>query len=250
MTTLPKWQRRLAIPDAVLKPISGEGEAYGVFPRGDQRRRPLARVERQTVLQARAEGVIVEAAPDCFRLVESPDVLSQRRDGNFQAFHSVPLKKVFIDEAGRIEQREVNLADSPLARWMKPDPGTGTCWLTQEEFEAGERLRADYHRSVLTDRITSDWEGYLAPVKTGRPRAREEAPATAQDAKDRVLTALAAAGPGLDRILSRVCLRETGLEAAEQAENWPRRSGKAILKLALQRLAIHYGMIRKADISL
>ncbi len=39
------------------------------------------------------------------------------------------------------------------------------------------------------------------------------------------------------------------MAAAEQADNWPRRSGKALLKLALQRLALHYGMIRKADIN-
>lgn len=250
MTALPKWQRRLAMPGAALKPVTGEGGTYGVFPKGDQRRRPVAILDRQTFLRARADGVIVEAARECYRLARSADVLSQRRAGNFKTSHAVTHKKAFIDEDGRIAQREVNLAESPLARWVKPDPGTGTCWLTQEEFDAGERLRADYHRSVLADRITSDWDGYLAPVRTGRARAREEAPLSAQDAKDRVLNALAAAGPGLDRILSAVCLRETGLEAAEQADNWPRRSGKAILKLALQRLAIHYGMIRKAEISL
>lgn len=250
MTGLPKWQKRLAIPGAVLKPLSGDGSAYGVFPRGDQRRRPLARLERQSVLRARAEGLITEMAPDCFRLAQTPDILSQRRRGNYQTQHAVRQRKRFIDADGHIAQRDVNLAESPLARWMKPDRRTGTSWLTPEEFEAGERLRADYHRSVLADRITSDWDGYLAPVRSGRPRAREAAPLSAQDAKDRVMSALAAAGPGLDRIVSAVCLRETGLEAAEQADNWPRRSGKAMLKLALQRLAIHYGMIRKADISL
>lgn len=250
MTGLPKWQKRLAIPGAVLKPLSGDGSAYGVFPRGDQRRRPLARLERQSVLRARAEGVITEMAPDCFRLAQTPDILSQRRRGDYQALHAVHQRKGFIDADGHIAQRDVNLAESPLARWMKPDGRTGTSWLTAEEFEAGERLRADYHQSVLTERVTSDWSSYMAPVRTGRARASEGAPASAHDAKDRVMNALAAAGPGLDRMLSAVCLRETGLELAEKSENWPRRSGKAILKLALQRLAIHYGMIRKPDISL
>lgn len=250
MTALPGWQKRLSVPGAVLKPLPGDGEAYGVFPGGDQRRRPMARLDGQTFRRARADGVIMQIAPDCFRLAQSAEALSQRRSGHFQAAHAIAHRKAFIDEAGQIGPRVVNLADSPLARWMKPDPGTGKSWLTEEEFEAGERLRADYHRSVLAERVTSDWTSYMAPVRTGRARVREDAPACAHDAKERVMNALAAAGPGLDRMLSAVCLRETGLEGAEQAENWPRRSGKAILKLALQRLAIHYGMIRTPDISL
>ena len=57
------------------------------------------------------------------------------------------------------------------------------------------------------------------------------------------LPALEAAGPGLcDLLFDVVCLAR-GLNEAERGFGWPQRSGKAILRLALDRLAIHYGLI-------
>lgn len=249
MTLVPRWLRRLATPGARLKPVSGETQGYAVYPQGGRRRRPLARIDRHTFLRARGDGLITEVEPDEYVLAVAVATLAERSSGDFRSIHAQPVEQNFIDDAGQITRRTVNLAYSPLARWLKPDPRTGSAWLSPEEFDAGERLRADYTRSVLVDRVTSDWEGYKAPVRTGRSRTREDAPTSAMDAKDRVLDALDAVGPGLNSMLSAVCLTETGLEAAERAANWPRRSGKAILKLALQRLAIHYGMLRMSDLS-
>ncbi|MEI9964512.1 MAG: DUF6456 domain-containing protein [Caulobacteraceae bacterium] len=62
----------------------------------------------------------------------------------------------------------------------------------------------------------------------------------ARRAKDRLAAALAAMGPGLREIVERVCLLETPIEAAERSLELPRRAGKAVLRLALDRLAAHY----------
>ena len=59
-------------------------------------------------------------------------------------------------------------------------------------------------------------------------------------AKARVASALEAVGPGLREMLEQVCLRASALEAAERGLGLPSRSGKTVLKLALQRLAAHY----------
>ena len=249
MIQVPRWQRRLATPGARLKPLADNADRYAVYPHGDQRRRPLARIDRQTFLKARGDGLITETEPGAYGLAVAVTTLAERSTGDFQSYHAQPVERNFIDDAGRITQRDVNLAHSPLARWLKPDAKTGAAWLSREEFEAGERLRADYSRSVLVERVTSDWGGYKAPVRTGRSRAKEDAPMSAMDARDRVLDALDAVGPGLNTMLSAVCLSETGLESAELAANWPRRSGRAILKIALQRLALHYGLLRMSDLS-
>jgi hypothetical protein len=62
----------------------------------------------------------------------------------------------------------------------------------------------------------------------------------ARAAKDRIAAALTAVGPGLREILERVCLAETALQVAERELGLPKRAGKTVLKLALQRLAAHY----------
>jgi hypothetical protein len=64
----------------------------------------------------------------------------------------------------------------------------------------------------------------------------------ARAAKDRIARALADVGPGLKDILEHVCFAGTALEAAERSLGLPRRAGKALLKLALGRLAAHYGL--------
>lgn len=59
-------------------------------------------------------------------------------------------------------------------------------------------------------------------------------------ARQRFDGALAAAGKGLQDILWRVvCACET-LPAAEKVLQWPSRSGKLVLKLALDRVADFY----------
>ena len=59
-------------------------------------------------------------------------------------------------------------------------------------------------------------------------------------ARDRVRAALEAAGPGLAPMLERICIHGSALEAAERGLGLPRRSGKTVLRLGLQRLAAHY----------
>ncbi|WP_421792290.1 DUF6456 domain-containing protein [Hyphobacterium sp.] len=245
---VPAWQRRLAASSGQLRPIPAEPDIWGVFPKGDRRKRPLARISFDVVKAARAEGVIRPVSADAYELATDPEAASARRLGDFQVQHTISKRKNFISAEGHIQNREINIADSPLSRWTKRDPATGKAYLSVSEFEAGERLRDDYNGSVLAERITADWASYAAPSRSSGGRAREDASNSARDAKDRVFAALDAVGAGLDQILIEVCIREKGMEAAERQQGWPRRAGKAVLKIALQRLAIHYGMLRASDV--
>jgi hypothetical protein len=60
-------------------------------------------------------------------------------------------------------------------------------------------------------------------------------------ARDRVGKALSYLGPGLADSALRVCCFLEGLEACERRMGWSARSGKVVLKIALQRLSRHYG---------
>lgn len=59
-------------------------------------------------------------------------------------------------------------------------------------------------------------------------------------ARDRVAVALADLGPGLGDVALRVCCYQEGLEVAERRMGWAARSGKIVLRIALQRLRRHY----------
>ena len=59
-------------------------------------------------------------------------------------------------------------------------------------------------------------------------------------AKQRFDKALEAAGKGLQDVLWRVVCAGEGLPDAEKSLGWPARSGKLVLKLALDRVADFY----------
>ncbi|MBV9571487.1 MAG: DNA replication protein [Alphaproteobacteria bacterium] len=152
---------------------------------------------------------------------------------------SLGLRLVQNDRGGE-DLVVVNQAESPLA-WLHARGA-----LDSVQFEAGERLRRDYTLAQLEPRLCTDLS---APVVLGGngPKTMFISD-TVLAAKQRLAKALGAVGPGLSDVLFDVCCALKGLETAEKEKSWPRRSGKVVLALALDRLADHYGL-RPAAIS-
>ena len=128
----------------------------------------------------------------------------------------------------------VNLAESPLG-WL-----FARGHLTQRQYDAGERLRLDYERGLLSQRVTMAWDA--APVARGRGGAglAPDLSGAQIDAKARFAKAIDAAGPGLADILWRIVCAGEGMRDAETALGWPARAGKLVLTLALDRVADYY----------
>ena len=135
------------------------------------------------------------------------------------------------DPAARRGRRSVtvNLGESPLT-WLH-----ARGHLSDRQLDAGERLRADWERAQLAPSVTMSW----SPVRSRgsgdlTPGERQIA------AKSRFDTAVAMAGPGLADVLWRVACAGESLPVAEKALAWPVRSGKLVLRLALDRVADYY----------
>lgn len=125
----------------------------------------------------------------------------------------------------------VNLAEPPIA-WLH-----ARGHLEDRLFDAGERLRADYERAQLAPSVTMRWD----PVRAKTTGDTDLTPGEKQiAAKARFDGALAAAGKGLDDVLWRVVCACESLPDAERALAWPARSGKLVLRLALERVADFY----------
>jgi Domain of unknown function (DUF6456) len=136
----------------------------------------------------------------------------------------------------------VDEAESPLA-WLARRRGrNGRALIEPHQFQAGERLRADFTRAHMMPRTTSNW---ASPIASGRRGAGGERAAGFTDttiaARQRVHQALDAAGPEFGGLLLDVCCFLKGLEDVERERAWPARSAKVVLQLALDRLARHYG---------
>lgn len=133
-----------------------------------------------------------------------------------------------------------NDSESPLSRLYHRPGKDGHAIIDAAQFAAGERLRADYERSAMERRVTARWD---LPTVRGSGGNHEAALSdTALAARQRFHAALDAVGPELSSILFQVCCLAAGLEQAERALALPARSGKAVLGLALIRLARHYGL--------
>jgi hypothetical protein len=139
----------------------------------------------------------------------------------------------------------VNDAESPLGWLRSRKDRNGRQLITDDQYVAGERLRADYWFAHLSPRVTSNWSA-LAPAERSRRGAPTNAAALRDDvlaAKERVMRALAAVGPEVSGVLVDICCELKGLEDAEKENGWPQRAGKVVLQIALTRLARHYGLI-------
>src|SRR5690349_12615818 len=127
-----------------------------------------------------------------------------------------------------------NAAESPLG-WL-----LSRGLVTRRQYDAGERLRADWERAQLSPRVTMSWDA--APMARGRggAGAQLDLSGTQIDAKRRFDAAIAAAGSGLADILWRVVCAGEGMRDAETALGWPARAGKLVLAFALDRVADYY----------
>jgi hypothetical protein len=161
----------------------------------------------------------------------------------FQAQHRFFAERTVAADDGSGERRlRFNLAESPLlVLGRKRDKG-GAAYLSADLIEAGERLREDFELAQMGPRVTQNWDKFLTAGSdrgTSGTRGPAEGPT---DARARVAKAMEALGPGLSDIVFRICCFLEGLETAEKRLGWSARSGKVVLKIALERLAVHYGI--------
>lgn len=163
----------------------------------------------------------------------------------------------FAEQHQRREIRRRNIADSkqnvvvndhssPLGWLLRRMDANGKPMISKTQFSAGERLAQDFQFAGMMPRITSSWAG---PGTGGQRRSAPGAGMEISDnrlaARQRVRNAIRDVGSDLADILLDICCFQVGLSEAEKTRGWPRRSGKVILQIALDRLAEHYGMSRK-----
>lgn len=232
----------------ILRKLMGEGSrlaraANGKYLvwRGDRpdSSRSLCAPEFVAGFRARDWIAPLGTVPESYRLSEAGAAWLRRgeADGDpYAAQHQLRTRRRIVDADGVERWATANEAESPLGRLHARK------LIDQAQFAAGERLRRDYTLAQLSPRLGVDLE---APVVAGLRGLKREAPLadTVLAAKQRFARAMESVGPGLNDLLFDVCCAMLGLEESERAFGWPARAGKAVLAIALDRLALHYGLV-------
>lgn len=238
------WVRRLARPGRILAPLPAGKPGYGVFAAGDRRRRPLALVGEAELRRALSDGAL-EPAGGGYTLTGEGEARARRDEAGAAGFavqHEPVERRIVMEAEG--ERSVFARSGGPLARYFRTRNGKPPL-LEPVHAAAAQILLRDYNRSALQSRVTQDWSGMPRAGTRAAPKDRTEAPVSRLDAQERVLAALDSVGPGFDRLLMNVVIRETGMTRAERELGWPERTGAPALKMALDRLAIHYRLKRR-----
>ena len=138
------------------------------------------------------------------------------------------------DEAEEAARARYHVPESPLIGLARRRDKTGAPYLSKELVDVGQRLRQDFQIAEPEAGVAEDWRGALTDAPKF-PLAK-----ATMDARARVRAALEDLGPGLADVVLECCCLLEGLEVTEKKMGWSARSGKIVLRIALQRLRLHY----------
>lgn len=229
-------------PGAVLARANAGG-GFGVFPHGDRRRRPLARLSVPEARALEADGILAKGRErDELILSEAGRARMTRTaaapDEAFLAQHAVIEDRAIMRPCGDTRSARAVAATPIIRRLAALKDGREAPWFTQAELAAAAALHADWERGQSGLLRGSDWSAPpLSGAGRGGGNGLEEALARRCDATRRLGDTLDALAAPLRRIVEHVVFRGGGLEALERGEGWPARSAKLGLKMALAQVA-------------
>lgn len=141
------------------------------------------------------------------------------------------------------QHRRLAQGETPLALLARRRDKSGQRFLEPDMVLAGERLREDFELARLSREQEELWNPLVNAEALPSSEGLDYGPGAA---RARVATALQALGPGLGDVALRCCCYLEGLETAEKRMGWSARSGKIVLRIALQRLRLHYDALGDA----
>ncbi|MFM1815379.1 MAG: hypothetical protein RLZ98_2074 [Pseudomonadota bacterium] len=228
---MPSRRRQIVVPDALRRKL----EHLRARARREDECLPR-RLTNQDMADALEAGLIAMSGPGTFELTERGlSLVSRNTTGSDEAHASASRKP-------RRRSRVTRVSETPLEWLHAHRDRQGRRWIDETHYEAGRCLARDFHAAAMGNRVTVIWELRDSVGSSGARQGRMEGTERQAAAAERTRAALAAVGPELSGILIDICCYENSLDVAEKAAGWPARSAKVVLKLALERLACHYGL--------
>lgn len=154
-----------------------------------------------------------------------------------QSFEHAP-KGVGTWADAAVETR-IAMQESPVVGLSRRRDRDGNPFLNRAMVRASERLREDFELAQVAAQRNGesalDWDDVLTSMNAQTEFTLPETSAFAQ-----IKAVLVFLGPGLSEVAVRCCCFLEGLETTEKQMGWAARSGKVVLRIALQRLVLYY----------
>jgi transposase-like protein len=160
--------------------------------------------------------------------------------GAFGDQHRIWDTRTCDDDDGVPRKLRYNAAESPVSALARRRDRSGTPFLAVDLVVAADRLREDFELAQMGPRLGQNWDRFLTAGGGGGITPGSGPAMGPRAARERVAAALRDLGPGLGDMTLRCCCFLEGLETAEKRLGWSARSGKIVLRIALQRLKRHY----------
>ncbi len=245
--------RRLSEPDACLAFAADMEKAVVVRETGDGRTIRTAVTAREVAQAMAVRDWLVCAAPgrvSRYRITTAGRAALKRflaaqseaeHGGGFAEQHREwDSRNIKIPGSTRTARTRFNAAESPISLLSRRKGNDGEPFLSTEMVSAAERLREDFELSQMGPKIGQNWEKFLTGGSPGQASGDAPIGRGSDAARGRVAAAVGALGSGLGDVALRVCCFLEGVETAEKRLGWSARSGKVVLRIALQRLHQHY----------
>lgn len=230
--------RRLAEPGAVLA-VARDMEKGVVVRDGPEGEATRLGVVERTLAEAMAlRGWI--ACADPLARVSRYRITAQGRAELRRRTAPVGLAEARAEFApapatdGRLRHMRSLMAETPLQGLARRRDAAGAPFLPRDLVAAGERLREDFELSQIG--LVTGWETVVAVARGPAGGV----PVAARAARARLLAAIDELGPGLADVCVSCCCLLEGLESLEKRLSWSARSGKVVLRIALERLGRHH----------
>lgn len=221
-------------------------EEWRLFTMTKTGQRAVGVIQHKIINELLSTGAL-EICDNRARLTKAGQAMVKRllyNQGDCFGQHQIVERKTITDGTG-LKEVKINEAESPLAWLATRKDNSGKPMIEAHQVAAGERLRKDYERAQLAPQLTRNWDQFALAASKNRGGTYEGLALSelAMDAKSRVGDAIGAIAPELAGIVIDICCDQLGLVDAEKRNGLPPRSGKVILRMALNQLARHYGLL-------
>ena len=215
-------------------------DLYPAYAAGDRRRRPMVWIDSQDVHNLYQNGHLKKVGKGyAFTYIAERALIEERwsltNDGKLREGED---KEIYIPVGVKRSVRRRN-AHHILRRLSKERGPNNMRFLSVAEVQAGELFQRDYNRFYGGDKITQSVDKIR--VDQSGQNGTELEMMRRLDSGRAYQAAIDVLGPSLDQAALVICGERKSLDQLEREQSWSRGSGRVILKLALQRLALQYG---------